>query len=55
MQIGVIQQTMTNYTAARDTYEKLLTVRPNFSLALNNLAYLYCEHLNDLEPRPKAR
>jgi tetratricopeptide (TPR) repeat protein len=53
MQIGVIQQTMTNYTAARDTYEKLLTVRPNFPLALNNLAYLYCEQLNDLDKAQK--
>ncbi|MGZ4960913.1 MAG: tetratricopeptide repeat protein [Limisphaerales bacterium] len=53
MQIGVIQQMMTNYNAARDTYEKLLTVRPNFSLALNNLAYLYCEQLNDLDKAQK--
>ena len=53
MQIGVIQQTMTNYTAARDTYEKLLAIRPNFSLALNNLAYLYCEQLNDLDRAQK--
>lgn len=53
MQIGVIQQMMTNYPAARDTYEKLLVVRPNFSLALNNLAYLYCEHLNDMDKAQK--
>jgi tetratricopeptide (TPR) repeat protein len=53
MQIGVIQQTMTNYTAARDTYEKLLAVQPKFSLALNNLAYLYCEQLNDLDRAQK--
>jgi tetratricopeptide (TPR) repeat protein len=53
MQIGVIQQTMTNYTAARDTYEKLLSVRPNFSLALNNLAYLYCEQIVDLDKAQK--
>lgn len=53
MQIGVIQQSMTNYAGARDTYEKLLSVRPDFSLALNNLAYLYCEQLNDLDRAQK--
>ena len=53
MQIGVIQQMMTNYPAARDTYEKLLAIRPDFSLALNNLAYLYCEKLNDLAKAQK--
>jgi tetratricopeptide (TPR) repeat protein len=53
MQIGVIEQMMTNYVAARDTYEKLLSIRPNLNLALNNLAYLYCEHLNDLDKAQK--
>ena len=30
-------------------YEKLLAINPNFVLALNNLAYLYTEHLNNLD------
>ncbi len=52
-QIGMIQQSMTNYPAARDTYEKILTVQPKSSLALNNLAYLYSEKLNDLDKAQK--
>ena len=32
---------------ARDAYEKLLAINPNFVPALNNLAYLYTERLNE--------
>ncbi|HEY2084375.1 MAG TPA: tetratricopeptide repeat protein, partial [Verrucomicrobiae bacterium] len=49
MQIGMIQETMKNYPAARDAYEKLLAVDPNFGPALNNLSYLYSERFNDLD------
>jgi len=38
-----------NFTQARDVYEKLLAINPNFVLVLNNLAYLYTEHLNNLD------
>ncbi len=49
MQIGMIYDAVTNYPAARDAYEKALIVNPNFGYALNNLAYLYSEHLNQLD------
>src|SRR5262249_56977161 len=41
MQLGMINEQMKHFDAARDAYEKLLTVAPNFPLALNNLAVLY--------------
>jgi putative PEP-CTERM system TPR-repeat lipoprotein len=49
MQIGIIQDSLKNYSAARDAYERLLTVSPGFAAALNNLAYLYSEHFNRLD------
>lgn len=49
MQIALIHDTLTNYPAARDTYRRLLAVNPRFSPALNNLAYLYSEHLGQLD------
>jgi len=45
MQIGIIHEELKNFPAARDAYEKLLAVNPNFTPALNNLAYLYSEPL----------
>ena len=53
MQIAMIQQGLTNYTAARDAYEKLLSFNPRFAAALNNLAYLECEHFNELDKAVK--
>ena len=32
---------MKDYPKERDAYEKLLAIDPNFTSALNNLAYLY--------------
>ncbi len=49
MEIGRIQESRSNYPAARDAYEKVLAFNPNISGALNNLAYLYSEHFNDLD------
>ena len=49
MQVGLIQDSLKNYPAARDAYQKLLSLNANFSPALNNLAYLYSERLGDLE------
>jgi tetratricopeptide (TPR) repeat protein len=49
MQIGMIQDKLKNYPAACDAYEKLLTVNPKFSPALNNLAYSYAEHLGQID------
>src|SRR5262249_28406178 len=41
MQLATIYEQMKNYSAARDAYEKVLGVDPNFAVALNNLAVLY--------------
>ena len=49
MQLAMLQQQTKNFTAARDSYEKLLTIAPNLPLALNNLAVLYSEHLGQLD------
>src|SRR5262245_65901857 len=40
---------MQNYPNARDAYEKVLSIQPNFVPALNNLAYLYTEHMDNLD------
>jgi len=45
MQLAQIQIQQKNFAAARDAYENLLSVAPNFPLTLNNLAILYSEHL----------
>jgi len=59
MQIGMIQDELKHYEAAKDAYEKVLIENPRFSPALNNLAYLYSEHLGQLskayEMAEKAR
>jgi tetratricopeptide (TPR) repeat protein len=49
MQLAAIHEQMKNFSAARDAYEKLLTVSAEFAPALNNLAVLYSEHLGDLD------
>jgi tetratricopeptide (TPR) repeat protein len=49
MMMGTIYNQQKNYLQARDAYEKALAINPNFSLALNNLAYLYSENLNQQE------
>jgi tetratricopeptide (TPR) repeat protein len=49
LQIGIIQESLTNYSAARDAYERVLNINTNFAVALNNLAYLYCEHFNQID------
>jgi tetratricopeptide (TPR) repeat protein len=49
MQLGMINEQLKRFDAARDTYEKLLTVAPNTPLALNNLAVLYSEHFGQLD------
>ena len=47
--LALLYERTGNFPQARDVYEKLLALNPNFVLALNNLAYLYTEHLNDLD------
>ncbi|HET7537800.1 MAG TPA: tetratricopeptide repeat protein, partial [Candidatus Didemnitutus sp.] len=49
MMIGLIYDQQKNYPAARDAYEKLLAVNPDFGSALNNLACLSADHFNQLD------
>ena len=49
LQLGIIHHQSKSYPAARDAYEKLLTIDPRFFPALNNLASLYSENLNQLD------
>ena len=49
MQIASIQEQSGNFPAARDAYERALTLAPRSGLALNNLAYLYCERFDRLD------
>src|SRR5450432_3465970 len=46
---GMIHNDQQDYKGARDAYEKLLGMNPNFSPAINNLAYLYSEYLDNLD------
>ncbi len=47
--VGAIEDRQNDFEGARSTYEKILSINPNSVTALNNLAYLYGEHLKDLE------
>ena len=49
MLMGVIHNQEKNYQAAADAYEQLLVINPQFSPALNNLAYIYSEFLGQLD------
>ncbi len=49
MASALVYEKMKEYAKARDTYDKLLSTQPDFIPALNNLAYLYAEHLNQLD------
>lgn len=47
LQLASIYEKVKNDAAARDTYEKLLSIDANNVLALNNLAVIYSERLNE--------
>src|SRR5205809_3061073 len=49
MTLALVYERMQEYPKARDAYEKLLSINPNFVAALNNLACLYTEQLNNLD------
>lgn len=49
MVTGIIHEVQKNYPAARDAYEKVLTIDPASNMALNNLAYLYSEQFDQLD------
>jgi tetratricopeptide (TPR) repeat protein len=46
---ALIYEQMKDYSSARDAYQKALSLSPSSVLALNNLAYLYAEKLNQLD------
>jgi exosortase/archaeosortase family protein len=45
MLIANIHEELKHFTEARDTYERIISLDPNYTPALNNLAYLYSEPL----------
>jgi tetratricopeptide (TPR) repeat protein len=47
--IGMIYSQMKEFDKARDAYEKVVAASPDFVPALNNLAYIYADKLNDLK------
>jgi tetratricopeptide (TPR) repeat protein len=49
MQLGMINEQTKHFEAARDAYEKLLAIAPNFAPALNNLAILYSDRFGQLD------
>jgi tetratricopeptide (TPR) repeat protein len=49
LQIGAIHEELKQFDAARDAYEKVLTINPNSPPALNNLAYIYAVYLDNLD------
>jgi tetratricopeptide (TPR) repeat protein len=46
---GALYQELKEPEKAREYYERILTINPRFVPALNNLAYIYSEHLRDLD------
>jgi tetratricopeptide (TPR) repeat protein len=49
MLAGMIQSDLKNYQTAADAYEKLLALNPQYTPALNNLAWLDANNLGDLD------
>ena len=49
MQMAAVHESMSHLDQARDIYEKILGIDPKSTPALNNLAYLYSEKLNQPE------
>jgi tetratricopeptide (TPR) repeat protein len=46
---GLIYDRLNQFPQAQDAYERLLSLRPDFAPALNNLAYLYAERAKQLD------
>jgi tetratricopeptide (TPR) repeat protein len=52
MTVAMICERTKDFPRAREAYEKLVLLKPDYAPALNNLAYLYAEHFDLLD---KAR
>jgi tetratricopeptide (TPR) repeat protein len=53
---GVIFNSEGDYDDARDAYQAVIAIAPDYGMALNNLACIYADHLNDLDTAyPLAR
>jgi len=46
---GILQELKRDFPGARDTYERILKIRPLFAPAHRSLALIYATHLNDLQ------
>jgi len=49
MTLALIHNEMKDFEKARDAYERLLAIKPDNAMAANNLAYIYSDHLNELD------
>ena len=49
MSLALLYQNKQDFSAAVTTYEKLLSVNPNFAPALNNLAFINAEYLGQID------
>lgn len=49
MQLAALLQNRKQFAEARDAYEKIISIAPNFLLALNNLAVFYTDQFQDLD------
>jgi tetratricopeptide (TPR) repeat protein len=47
--LGALHESLKNYRQASDAYLKVLALNPKATAVLNNLAYLYSEHLNEID------
>jgi tetratricopeptide (TPR) repeat protein len=49
MQLAALELSLKHFPQARDAYEKIVELAPNFAPALNNLAVIYSDYLQDLD------
>jgi tetratricopeptide (TPR) repeat protein len=47
--LAMLNEKLQNFSRARELYEKVLSVSPKAAVALNNLAYLYAAHFDQLD------
>jgi tetratricopeptide (TPR) repeat protein len=49
LMMGMLYEAKSDFAKARETYEKLLGINPQFSPALNNLAYIYAVRFKQVD------